>query len=46
MKNKKILITSTDVMMLQFLVKHVFYLKEQGFEVRVSPYLLNFDMML
>ena len=21
-------------------------MKEQGFEVRVSPYLLNFDMML
>ena len=34
-KNKRILITSTDVMMLQFLVQHVFYLKEKGFDVEV-----------
>ena len=36
MNKKKILITSTDVMMLQFLAKHAFYLKEQGFEVDVA----------
>lgn len=35
-KNKRILITSTDVMMLQFLVQHVFYLKEKGFDVEVA----------
>lgn len=33
---KKILITSTDVMMLQFLVPHVFYLQKQGYEVEVA----------
>ena len=33
---KKILITSTDVMMLQFLVPHVFYLQNQGYEVEVA----------
>ena len=33
---KKILITSTDVMMLQFLVPHVFYLQKQGYEVAVA----------
>lgn len=33
---KKILITSTDVMMLQFLVPHVFYLQKQGYEVDVA----------
>lgn len=32
---KKILISSTDVMMLQFLVPHVFYLLKQGYEVEV-----------
>lgn len=33
---KKILITSTDVMMLQFLIPHVFYLQENGYEVEVA----------
>lgn len=33
---KKILITSTDVMMLQFLIPHVFYLQKQGYEVEVA----------
>lgn len=33
---KKILITSTDVMMLQFLTPHVFYLQEHGYEVEVA----------
>ena len=33
---KKILITSTDVMMLQFLVPHVFYLQNQEYEVEVA----------
>ena len=36
MKRKKILITSTDVMMLQFLVPHVFFLREHGFTVDVA----------
>lgn len=33
MDKKKILVTCTDVMLLQFLAKHVFYLRERGFEV-------------
>ena len=33
---KKILITSTDMMMMQFLVPHVLHLREQGFEVEVA----------
>ena len=34
--SKKILITSTDVMMLQFLVPHAFHLKDCGYEVEVA----------
>ena len=30
---KKILITSTDMMMMQFLVPHVKHLREQGYDV-------------
>lgn len=33
---KKILVTSTDLMMIQFLVPHVLYLREQGFDVEVA----------
>lgn len=33
---KKLLITSTDVMMIQFIVPHVIYLKEHGFYVDVA----------
>lgn len=33
---KKILITSTDLMMIQFLVPHVRYLSEHGFEVEIA----------
>lgn len=33
---KRILITSTDVMMAQFLIPHVLYLKEKGFYVDVA----------
>ena len=36
MKQKRILVTSTDVMMLQFLVPHVFFLRENGFTVDVA----------
>ncbi len=36
LSNKKILITSTDVMMLQFLIPHAFYLKECGYEVEIA----------
>lgn len=35
-KGKRILITSTDVMMLQFLIPHVFCLQENGYEVEVA----------
>ncbi len=35
-KSKKILITSTDVMMLQFLIPHAFYLKECGYTVEIA----------
>lgn len=34
--SKKILITSTDLMMIQFLVPHVKYLSEHGYEVEVA----------
>ena len=33
---KKILITSTDMMMIQFLVPHVQYLRKQGYDVEVA----------
>lgn len=33
---KKILITSTDLMMLQFLLPHVHHLRERGFDVEVA----------
>ena len=33
---KKILITSTDMMMMQFLVPHVKHLREQGYDVEVA----------
>lgn len=33
---KKILVTSTDMMMVQFLIPHVQYLREQGYEVEVA----------
>ncbi len=33
---KRILITSTDMMMIQFLVPHVLYLRNQGFDVEVA----------
>jgi glycosyltransferase EpsD len=33
---KKILVTSTDMMMMQFLVPHVQYLREQGYDVEVA----------
>ena len=33
---KKILITSTDMMMMQFLIPHVLYLREQGYDVDVA----------
>ena len=33
---KRILVTSTDVMMLQFLIPHIYYLKEKGYEVEVA----------
>lgn len=33
---KKILVTSTDMMMMQFLVPHVKYLREQGYDVEVA----------
>ena len=33
---KKILITSTDMMMMQFLVPHVLHLREQGYQVEVA----------
>ncbi|MBR1676974.1 MAG: glycosyltransferase [Clostridia bacterium] len=35
-KKNKILITSTDVMMLQFLVPHVFYLQKNGYDISVA----------
>lgn len=33
---KRILVTSTDMMMMQFLVPHVQYLREQGYDVEVA----------
>ena len=33
---KKILITSTDLMMIQFLVPHVRYLSENGYAVEIA----------
>ena len=33
---KKILVTSTDMMMMQFLIPHVQYLREQGYTVEVA----------
>ena len=33
---KRILVTSTDMMMIQFLVPHVLYLRNQGFDVEVA----------
>lgn len=33
---KKILITSTDMMMMQFLLPHVHFLREQGYDVEVA----------
>lgn len=33
---KKILVTSTDMMMMQFLIPHVQYLREQGYDVEVA----------
>ena len=33
---KKILVTSTDMMMMQFLVPHVKFLREQGYDVEVA----------
>lgn len=33
---KKILVTSTDMMMMQFLIPHVKYLREQGYDVEVA----------
>lgn len=33
---KRLLITSTDLMMIQFLVPHVLYLREQGYDVEVA----------
>lgn len=33
---KKILVTSTDLMMIQFLVPHVLYLRQQGYAVEVA----------
>ncbi len=33
---KKILVTSTDMMMMQFLVPHIQYLREQGYDVEVA----------
>ncbi len=33
---KKILVTSTDMMMMQFLIPHVQYLRKQGFDVEVA----------
>ena len=33
---KKILVTSTDMMMMQFLIPHVQYLREQGYDVDVA----------
>ena len=33
---KKILITSTDMMMMQFLLPHVYFLREQGYDVEVA----------
>ncbi|MBO5068553.1 MAG: glycosyltransferase, partial [Clostridia bacterium] len=33
---KRILVTSTDMMMIQFLVPHVLYLREQGYDVEVA----------
>lgn len=34
--SKRILITSTDLMMIQFLIPHVIYLSEQGYEVEIA----------
>ena len=34
--NKRILITSTDLMMIQFLVPHVIYLSENGFDIEIA----------
>lgn len=34
--NKKLLITSTDLMMIQFLVPHVNYLSEHGYDVTIA----------
>lgn len=34
--NKRILITSTDLMMIQFLVPHVIYLNENGFDIEIA----------
>ena len=33
---KRVLITSTDMMMMQFLVPHIQYLREQGYDVEVA----------
>jgi glycosyltransferase EpsD len=33
---ERILVTSTDVMMLQFLVPHIFYLLENGYDIEVA----------
>ena len=34
--SKRLLITSTDLMMVQFLIPHVIYLSENGFEVEIA----------
>lgn len=36
MRKKKILVTSTDLMMIQFLVPHVIHLSQNGYEVEIA----------
>lgn len=36
MRNRRMLVTSTELMMIQFLVPHVQYLTEQGWEIEVA----------
>jgi hypothetical protein len=33
---KKILVTSTDIMMIQFLIPHVMYLPDSGYQVETA----------
>ena len=36
--NRRILVTSTDLMMVQFLLPHIRNLSENGYEVEITPH--------